>query len=74
MERPTINGTLTDLSDYSAATMFNARAQRADGTELASSGNSDSVQITMTDALGVILSTVKPVTNSSMAFYWIAFR
>ena len=74
MERPTINGVLTDLSDYSAATMFNAWAQRADGTEVASSGNSDSVQITMTDTLGVIMSTVKPVSNSSMAFYWIAFR
>jgi len=74
MERPTINGALPDLSDYNAATMFNAWAQRADGTEVASSGNPNSVRITMTDDLGVILSTVTAVTDSSMAFYWIEFR
>jgi len=74
MERPTIDGALPDLSDYGAAMMLNAWAQRTDGTLVAPSGNPYSVQITMTDAAGAIMSTVTRLSNSSMVFNWLAFQ
>jgi len=74
MERPTIDGALPDLSDYGAAMMLNAWAQRTDGTVVFSSGNPYSVQITMTDDAGSIMSTVTRLSDSSMVFNWLAFN
>lgn len=74
MERPTIDGVLPDLSDYGAAMMLNAWAERTDGTLVASNGNPYSVQITMTDDAGAIMSTVTRLSNSSMVFNWLAFQ
>lgn len=74
MERPTVNGVLPDLSDYGAAMMFNAWAQRTDGSVVNSSGNPNSLQITMTNGAGAALSSVTRLTDTSMVFNWLAFK
>jgi hypothetical protein len=52
MERPAVDGVLPDLSNYGVATMFNAWAQRSDGTVMHPSGNRYSLQTTMTNDAG----------------------
>jgi hypothetical protein len=68
MERPAIDGVLPDLSDYGVATMFNAWAQRADGTVVHPSGNPCSLQVTMTNDAGATLSSVARLSDSAMFF------
>jgi len=76
MERPTVNGSLPDLSNYSAATMFNAFASRftALPTEVNSSGNINSLNVTMVNANNQILSEVVPTSDTSMTFQWKGFK
>jgi hypothetical protein len=74
MERPTIDGALPDLSNYGVAMMFNAWAQRSDGTVMNPSGNPSSLQMTMTNNAGATLSSVSRLSDSAMVFNWLAFR
>jgi hypothetical protein len=74
MERPTIDGSLPDLSNYGVAMMFNAWAQRSDGTVMYPSGNPSSLQMTMTNDAGGILSSVARLTDTAMVFNWFGFR
>jgi len=74
MERPTVNGAFTDLSDYSAASMFNAYATRTDGTTVNASGNTNSVNIAMVDNGWKPMSEVAPISDTWMVFQWLAFK
>ena len=74
MERPTVGGVWPDLSNYHAATMFNAFAVRSDLTTVNSSGNSLSLNLTMANANYVPLSQVTPTSNTSMSFQWLGFK
>ena len=74
MERPAVDGVLPDLSNYGVATMFNAWAQRSDGTVMHPSGNRYSLQTTRTNDAGAVLSSVARLSDTAMVFNWLAFR
>jgi hypothetical protein len=66
-----------DLANYSAASMFNAYAIRADSTVVNASGNLNSLNITMTSGDSQpsgILSEVVPLSDTAMTFRWKAFK
>ena len=68
---------LGSLANYSAATMLNAYAIRADSTVVNASGNLNSLNVTMTtlsDQNSPILSEVVPLNDTSMVFRWKGFK
>jgi hypothetical protein len=73
MERPTVNGALPDLSNYGAAWMWNAYAERSNGTVVNSNGNPYADTLTMVNGSNR-LSTVFRINDTAMLFSWIAFR
>ena len=74
MERPTVNGVLPDLANYRAAQMFNAFAERLDGTVVHPSGNSDSLNLTMENSSGGLISIVTRMSDTAMVFSWVGFK
>jgi hypothetical protein len=72
MERPKVNGSLSDLADYEMARMFSAVARRTNGTYVAYQGAANE-QITMLNGADT-LSTVAPVDVLAMEFTWHAFH
>jgi hypothetical protein len=73
MERPTINNALPDLANYGAAWMWNAYAERSDGTVVNSNGNPYADTITMVNGSNR-LSTVYRINDTAMLFSWLAFK
>jgi hypothetical protein len=74
MERPLVNNSVTDLSNYAAASMFTAYASRADFSVVNAAGNSESLNVTMVNANKTPLSEVLPLNDYSMAFRWLGFK
>ena len=70
MERPTVNGSLAKLAQYaSPASITNALAYDLNGASHAYTADT-SWNLTMTNG-STVLSTVKPVNASTMAFTWV---
>jgi hypothetical protein len=75
MERPTVGGALPDLANYGTALMFNASARKANasgGQGYIAYQGARNKQISMINGSDT-LSSVTPVTASSMLFTWQHF-
>jgi hypothetical protein len=70
MERPLVNGAVSDLANYGFAQMFDAFATRSDGTVADAIGNPNRFQITMADSTGAVLSVSNAASADSMVFQW----
>jgi hypothetical protein len=72
MERPTVNGSITTLANYSTATLSGAWASDYQGvTHYYSSDTSTQLQMTENaNGTGDVLSTVVPVNQGAMRFTW----
>jgi hypothetical protein len=68
MERPTVGGSLPDLSDYSYSYMYDAYATKTNGTYVVYNG-ANNQQIFMYNGSD-LLSGAYPSTGSTMLFYW----
>ena len=75
MERPSVNGALPDLANYGNATMFNASARTASasgGQGYITYQGARNQQISMINGADT-LSSVTPITATSMLFTWQHF-
>jgi len=70
MERPTVGGSLPDLSDYSYSYMYDAYAEKPSGSWVTYNG-ANNQQIFMYNGSD-LLSGVYPAGSSTMLFYWFA--
>jgi hypothetical protein len=68
MERPTVNGSLPDLSDYSYTYMYDAYAEKPAGTWVTYNG-ANNQQIFMYNG-SHLLSGVYPSGTTTMLFDW----
>jgi hypothetical protein len=74
MERPTVNGSLLDLSNYGNAVMTNGFAVQASGKLVYPSSSEPSVvSVTMVNG-STKLSTARPIWDGLSVFTWLAFH
>ena len=76
LERPTVNGSVARLTNYSTAQMTNALTYDLNGGSHTFTGDNTDVSwnVTMTGSSGNALSTVAPVNSSTMAWTWHAYQ
>lgn len=68
MERPTVGGSLPDLADYSYSYMYDAYAEKTNGSWVTYNG-ANNQQIFMYNG-NDLLSGVYPSGSTTMLFYW----